>query len=298
MKSDRVYKRAFNEALDILSTLRAGRSAAVGECAGQTAPGQPDHGAQGFVGTRGQSDRRCDRMANAGLVTTDFAAFAVSPRPKPCRCRTQVEKQFMEWMLRDNASPGTIIQRTRTGAAVRRRHHRHPRVPFPLQPFRPDRETPEWRLAFQGLHHRFRARTFRDPRDVRTALGQDFRQPARTLAAVVAARSAAHRPPRDCSRQIDERFHDFSDLDNRFHRLVNSASPNRFIDDFYDIISIIFHYHYQWNKQDERTRNEVALREHLDYIAALQSHDERAVEQACRAHLTSAKKTLIRATLG
>ena len=69
--------------------------------------------------------------------------------------------------------------------------------------------------------------------------------------------------------EIEERYHDFSDLDSRFHRLINSAAPNRFIDGFYDIITLIFHYHYQWNKQDERQRNEVAIREHLTYIEAL-----------------------------
>jgi len=94
---------------------------------------------------------------------------------------------------------------------------------------------------------------------------------------------------------IDRRFHDFSDLDNRFHRLVNSASPNRFIDDFYDIISLIFHYHYQWNKRDERERNEVAIGEHLAYIDALLKRDRRMAEAACRYHLASAKQTLTRA---
>jgi hypothetical protein len=34
-----------------------------------------------------------------------------------------------------------------------------------------------------------------------------------------------------------------------------------FIVDFYDIISLIFHYHYQWNKVDERVRNRAAILE-------------------------------------
>jgi DNA-binding GntR family transcriptional regulator len=96
--------------------------------------------------------------------------------------------------------------------------------------------------------------------------------------------------------KIESRFHDFSDLDSRFHRLINSASPNRFIDGFYDIITLIFHYHYQWNKHDERQRNETAIREHLTYIDALRTHNIAMVELACRAHLTSAKETLIRST--
>jgi DNA-binding GntR family transcriptional regulator len=96
--------------------------------------------------------------------------------------------------------------------------------------------------------------------------------------------------------EIDRRFHDFSDLDSRFHRLVNAAAPNRFIDGFYDIITAIFHYHYQWNKQDERPRNEVAIREHITYMDAFFTRNEQLVELACRAHLASARQTLIRST--
>jgi DNA-binding GntR family transcriptional regulator len=99
-------------------------------------------------------------------------------------------------------------------------------------------------------------------------------------------------------REIEHRYHDFSDLDSRFHRLINSAAPNRFIDGFYDVITMIFHYHYQWNKHDERQRNEVAIREHLTYIEALLGRNVSIVELACRAHLSSAKETLIRSTLG
>ena len=95
---------------------------------------------------------------------------------------------------------------------------------------------------------------------------------------------------------VGRRFHDFSDLDTRFHRLVNLGSPNRFIDGHYDIITLIFHYHYQWNKRDERQRNERAIVEHMAYIDALQSRRVELVEIACRAHLISAKQTLIRST--
>ena len=61
---------------------------------------------------------------------------------------------------------------------------------------------------------------------------------------------------------------------------------------------MIFHYHYQWNKRDERQRNEVAIREHLTYIEALLSRNVAMVELACRAHLASAKETLMRSTSG
>ena len=50
------------------------------------------------------------------------------------------------------------------------------------------------------------------------------------------------------ARDIATRFNEFSELDERFHRLIHRASRNRFIVDFYDVIAMIFHYHYQWNK--------------------------------------------------
>jgi DNA-binding GntR family transcriptional regulator len=94
--------------------------------------------------------------------------------------------------------------------------------------------------------------------------------------------------------EIEDRFHDFSDIDSRFHRLINSAESNRFIDGFYEIITLIFHYHYQWNKRDERQRNEVALQEHLVYMEALETRKPSLVQLACGAHLASARETLMR----
>jgi DNA-binding GntR family transcriptional regulator len=98
---------------------------------------------------------------------------------------------------------------------------------------------------------------------------------------------------RQLASEIVTRFNEFSELDERFHRLIHRASHNRFIVDFYDVIAMIFHYHYQWNKADSRRRNEVAIGEHLDYIAALRSRNMARVEDACRRHLRSARETLL-----
>lgn len=102
---------------------------------------------------------------------------------------------------------------------------------------------------------------------------------------------AAHRA---LLSEIDVRPQGFAELDETFHRLIHQASANRFVMDFYDVIAMVFHYHYQWNKRDEAERNRVALLEHLDYIAALKGGDEAAVEAACRRHLASARATLLR----
>lgn len=93
--------------------------------------------------------------------------------------------------------------------------------------------------------------------------------------------------------EIGNRFKDFSQLDEKFHLFVHRASMNRFIVDFYDIIAIVFHYHYQWNKAKARQRNEAAIVEHLHYIEALRSRDIHKIDKACRVHLRSARETLL-----
>jgi DNA-binding GntR family transcriptional regulator len=93
---------------------------------------------------------------------------------------------------------------------------------------------------------------------------------------------------------MDTRFRDFSEIDDRFHRLIHDSNPNRFILEFYEIISLIFHYHYQWNKNDERERNLVAIEEHLRYIGALKARSQIDAEYLCRKHLASARATLLK----
>ena len=92
---------------------------------------------------------------------------------------------------------------------------------------------------------------------------------------------------------FDQRFQDFSPLDERFHLLVHRASDNRFIKDFYDVISMVFHYHYQWNRVTQKSRNLRAIEEHLAYIRALKAGQLAALDAACRAHLASARNTLL-----
>lgn len=93
---------------------------------------------------------------------------------------------------------------------------------------------------------------------------------------------------------IDTDYPRFPALDERLHRVIHETSDNRFIIDFYDVISTLFHYTYQWNKGDEKQRNTTALLEHLDYIQALRSRDPRAIDARCRKHLRTARATLQR----
>ena len=88
-------------------------------------------------------------------------------------------------------------------------------------------------------------------------------------------------------------YHEFSKLDETFHQVVNSVVRNRFVAEFQKVISLIFHYHYMWDKTDEETRNEAAINEHLAIIDALEARDAAGAVEAARRHLRTSKSTLL-----
>jgi DNA-binding GntR family transcriptional regulator len=209
----------------------------------------------------------------------------------------QVEERFMEWMMRDNTVAGTFINELdlarKFGVAttsIREFLNRFQR--FGLIEKRPGGGwvlkgfTTDFALELFEIREMFELRSAR----AMASLSEDSQVWTQLLTMRLEHLALLE--------EIDSRYHDFSDLDSRFHRLVNAAAPNRFIDGFYDIITLIFHYHYQWNKRDERQRNEVAIREHVTYIDALCDRDTAAIERVCRTHLSSARETLIRSTAG
>jgi DNA-binding GntR family transcriptional regulator len=292
MKTDTVYKRAFNEALDLVTTLRYDESipsenalsVKLGVSRTTVRKVLAALGAQGVVSGAG-----CRRMVRAAKELHRF------PDAETVPMSAQVEKRFMEWMLRDNARPGTLINELqlarqfgvattgireflnrfqRFGLIEKRRN-----AGWVLKGF-----TPQFALELFEIREMFELRSARAFAELphNSGLWQQLESLREEHVALL--------------KDIEHRYHDFSDVDSRFHQLINSAAPNRFIDGFYDIITLIFHYHYQWNKRDERQRNEVAAREHLTYIMALLSRNVAMVELACRAHLASAKETLIKST--
>lgn len=291
MKSDTLFKRAFNDAIDLLA----------GFADGQALPSET------VLSTQLQVSRTTIRkiiaeLTRRGVIVGDATSRSIRrrrnglrkfPQAETVPTADQVEGRFMEWMLRDDTPPGTIINELdlarRFGVAttsIREFLNR-------FQRFGLIERQPHGGWVLKGFTLDFALELFeiREMFEVRSAL-RFAAMPAtspvwRNLEALRLEHVAV-------LQQIDRRFHDFSDLDSRFHRLVNSAVPNRFVDSFYDVMSLVFHYHYQWNKRDERQRNEVALREHLALIGALQKRKPVLIERSCRAHLASAKETMIR----
>ncbi len=97
---------------------------------------------------------------------------------------------------------------------------------------------------------------------------------------------------------VENRYTEVSELDRNFHYIIQRTSDNRFFMQFFDVVSLICHYHYQWNKSDELERNKVALEEHITIITHLLTHNTSGAIIAMETHLNTAQKTLLRSAHG
>ncbi len=97
---------------------------------------------------------------------------------------------------------------------------------------------------------------------------------------------------RDLREEVVNEYQAFSDLDSHFHRLILSAANNPFMDKFYEIMSVIFHYHYQWDNSDLRKRNMVAIEEHMTILSKILVGDDIGAIGALRHHLQTAKRNM------
>ncbi|MEO7495047.1 MAG: GntR family transcriptional regulator [Massilia sp.] len=86
---------------------------------------------------------------------------------------------------------------------------------------------------------------------------------------------------------------EFPPLDRDFHTFLIGLLKNRFAQEFYDIVSFVFHYHYQWDKGEERERNLYAVKEHLAILRALLARDVPGALAAMRTHLSSSRSTML-----
>jgi DNA-binding GntR family transcriptional regulator len=294
MKSDTVFKRAHNNFLDLLASLPDGgklpSETELGRWLGvsRTTVRKIIHVLEERGAIRGSGRNR-----TVGRIGDTIHRF---PMSETVSLSEQVEAMFMEWMLKDDTRPGTLINELELArqfgvatSGIREFLNRFQR--FGLIEHRAHGGwvfkgfTPAFAIELFEIREMFELRSARafgqlpDESPIWDTL-RDFRR--------------RHEQILD---DIDHSFHDFSELDSAFHQFIHSANPNRFIDGFSDINALIFHYHYQWNKKDERQRNEVAINEHLTYIDALLTRNQSIVDLACRAHLASARQTLLNSTI-
>lgn len=236
-------------------------------------------------------------LATAGLIAVDGRRKVVIRSPKPADrypegetrpVREIVEKRLMQWVLNGDLKPGQQIngldlarQFGVSTSAIRDYLSR-------FSQFGLIDKRPKGGWMFKGFTRDFaeelcEVRLMFELRSAQRFLALPASDPAwRTLESI-------RQEHLDLLREAQTRFGEFSELDERFHRLINDASRNRFMVSFYDIISMIFHYHYQWNKRNERERNIAAMREHLVYIEALKSRNRSKVAAAVKTHLAGGR---------
>ena len=89
----------------------------------------------------------------------------------------------------------------------------------------------------------------------------------------------------------------FPALDRELHSLLIGQLNNRFAQSLNDLVSLVFHYHYQWDKGEESARNQYAVQEHLVLLRALARRDRGAAIHAMNSHLDSARRTMLDAVL-
>lgn len=294
MKSNAVYKRSFNRCLDLIGQFplgaEIGSEAALArelEVSRTTVRAvQAELQAAGLVAQDGRA-RRLLRLPEAVDYFPDADAVPTAEF---------VERRFMAWMLGPDCRPGQAIngldlarQFGVSASVVRDCLNR-------LSHFGLLGRQAGGRWMAIGLDMDFVTELF----DMREMM--EFRAVDRFVRlahdhpawAALDAMEAEHIR---LGEEIEIRFKDFSALDEQFHLLVGSVSRNRFFSNIQGVMSLLFHYHYQWNKHDERERNEVAVQEHLACIAGLRSRDPERARTACQDHLRTARKTLL-ASLG
>ena len=290
MKSDTVFKKAFNELLDLLTRLPVGARI------------DPETRLAHSVGVSRTTIRKAlQELVERRIIKRKETRLVLARKPDErdhfpmadtIGASARVESKLMEWISSEGRRPGEYVNGLELArqfgvstSAVRECLSR-------FEPFGLVEKRPNAGWIFRGFTTEFALELFevRELFEIPCARAFVALPPGAPAWRELKALETEHRR---LLRYINRHYKEFSALDERFHRLIYNASHNRFMEGFYDLISLIFHYHYQWRKSTERQRNEVAAREHLELIAALFTRDPDIVEDACRRHLRSARTTLL-----
>lgn len=94
-------------------------------------------------------------------------------------------------------------------------------------------------------------------------------------------------------RDFDRRYTELPVLDARLHQALQLGINNRFISQFFEVVSFVCHYHYQWHKAGEKARSRVAVNEHIDLMVAILARDVAGAVRALEVHLDTAERTLL-----
>src|SRR5271166_4444195 len=257
MKPNTVFKRAYNRGLSRLCSYAIGADI-----------GSEPTWAEALGVSRTTVRAMLAALATARLIAYDGRRKVLLRCPVPVdfypaveteQVSAIVERRFMQWVLHGDCRPGQQINALELSrqlglslSATRDYLNRFPR--YGLLERRP---SGAW--VFKGFTEDFaeelcEVRTMFELRSALRFIALPDNEPAWEELAQI------RNDHLSLLEEAETRFTDFSALDERFHRCINDASRSRFIVGFYDVISLIFHYHYQWNKRDERERNIAASR--------------------------------------
>ena len=289
MKGNTVFKRSYNRCLRLLA----------GHAIGAPLPSESEL-AQALDVSRTTVRAVLASLAEAGIAGRGLGGRMLERHPveadyfpdtQTLSAGAAVERRFMEWILQGDFRAGQLLNAAELArqfgtSTTTIREHLAQFQHFGLLERRPNSAwlykgvTPAFAAEIYDVREMFELRSTRSFVEL-----PDDSPPWSELRAI----EQEHRALLD---NIDAEYQRFPQLDERLHRLIHETSDNRFIIDFYDIVSTLFHYTYRWNKADEKQRNTTALLEHLDYIEALRSRDQRAIDARCRKHLRTARATL------
>ncbi len=288
-RENRTFKAAVNNALDLLAQM------APGDALGSEA----DLAAQLSI-SRTTARRVLSHLAGAGVIHWQGRDKRLLRRPadddrfapgEAAPALDQTEARFLEWILRTDLAPGARIHETdlarQLGTPTATARH----ILTDFQGSGLIEKNPNRHWTFLGFTRAY-ATEMCDLRELieRDAMRRLTSDPAHELLPRIADMERLHIA---LLAQDDAAMQCFPALDARFHQVICSAAGNRFYDGFAQNISIIVHYHYQWNKRDETARNRTAIREHLAVIQAILSGRPNEARALFDDHLATARKTLL-----
>ncbi|NVK34176.1 MAG: FCD domain-containing protein [Rhodobacteraceae bacterium] len=286
-RSDRLFKNAFNQALDRVALNETIESISAL--------------AQRLNVSRNTARRILFELEDRSLVRREGAGWRTQKVPKrtdyfPVKETQSVEETleaaFMEWLAKEDVHPGTRISEASIARRLGASNSSVRELLIRLSRFGFLRKEPQRSWVLEGFTKEYAAEMHE----------------VRQLFEIRAVEKLTDLPddnqfwPRIVQmlkehelflEGYEDHYVDFPKLDSSFHRLLNNSSHNRFIESFQDAITLIFHYHYRWNKTEEKQRNKIAALEHIEIIEAILDRQPEKAKQALIRHLNTAEITFL-----
>lgn len=204
----------------------------------------------------------------------------------------KIETQFMEYVFAGDLKPGTILQESDlvrefgvSTSVVRE---------FLIQfsRFGLIEKTPNRHWVMLGFTRKFAIELFEIRKMFELHAIENFfsKETTSNLHRRFISLETAHM---HIIENIDEEYLNFPRLDELFHRTISNDLNNRFVDNFFELITVIFHYHYRWDKFQKKHLILEAAQQHMKVIQAVKSGDKELALSAFNEHLQLAKETLL-----